>query len=50
MVFTTGDGGAAPAAAVPASTKVPGDQLIVALKKKADGKSYEGAFLIGLMV
>jgi protocatechuate 3,4-dioxygenase beta subunit len=49
MVFTTGDGGAAPAAAVPASTKVPGDDLMVALTKTADGMGYEGAFLIGLM-
>jgi hypothetical protein len=48
MVFTTGDGGAFPTTAVPESTKVPGDELIVALKKKADGKGYEGAFRIGL--
>jgi protocatechuate 3,4-dioxygenase beta subunit len=50
MVFTTGDGGFAPAAAVPTSKKVPGDDLLVALTKTADGKGYEGAFRIGLMV
>jgi protocatechuate 3,4-dioxygenase beta subunit len=48
MVYTTGDGGALPAAEVPASTKVPGDELMVKLTKTADG--YEGAFLVGLMV